>query len=198
MLQHFRAAAVLLVLFTLLVGLGYPLAMTGIGQAVFPHQANGSLIERDGHVIGSELIGQSFTGPDYFWGRPSGAGSAGYDARASSGSNLGPSSAKLAERVETDAARYGGNAVEAPSDLLTASGSGLDPDISPAAARYQIARVATARRLDQAQVALLVERAVKPAPLGILGDARVNVLELNLALDELSARQTAQPTSPAP
>lgn len=198
MLQHFRAAAVLLVLFTLLVGLGYPLAMTGIGQAVFPHQANGSLIERDGHVIGSELIGQSFTGPDYFWGRPSGAGSAGYDARSSSGSNLGPSSAKLAERIDGDAARYGGNAAEVPSDLLTASGSGLDPDISPAAARYQVARVAAARQLEQSQVALLVERAIKPAPLGILGDPRVNVLELNLALDAVSPRQSAMTTSPSP
>lgn len=188
MLQHFRTAAVLLVLFTLLLGVGYPLAMTGIGQAVFPHQANGSLIERDGQVIGSELIGQSFAGPDYFWGRPSAAGS-GYDARSSSGSNLGPSSQALADRIGTDAERYGGQTEEIPSDLLTASGSGLDPDISPAAARYQIARVAAARGLDEAQVALLVERAIKPAPLGVLGDPRVNVLELNLALDELSPRQ---------
>jgi potassium-transporting ATPase KdpC subunit len=190
MLQHFRAAAVLLGLFTLVLGIGYPLAMTGIGQSVFPHQANGSLIERDGQVIGSELIGQAFAAPDYFWSRPSGAG-AGYDARSSSGSNLGPSSAKLAERITADAERYGGRPQDVPSDLLTASGSGLDPDISPAAARYQISRVAAARHIEEAQVALLVERAIKPAPLGILGDPRVNVLELNLALDELAPRQPA-------
>jgi potassium-transporting ATPase KdpC subunit len=189
MLQHFRAAAVLLGLFTLLLGLAYPLAMTGIGQAAFPHQANGSLVVRDGKVVGSELIGQSFSRPDYFWGRPSAAGQ-GYDARASSGSNLGPSSAKLAERIGADAARYGGKVEDVPSDLLTASGSGLDPDISPAAARFQVARVAAARNLGEAQVALLVERAIKSAPLGVLGDPRVNVLELNMALDALSLKST--------
>ncbi|KAF0186716.1 MAG: potassium-transporting ATPase subunit KdpC [Hyphomonadaceae bacterium] len=193
MMQHFRAAAVLLGLFTLLVGVGYPLAMTGFGQVVFPHQANGSLITREGQVVGSGLIGQAFSRPDYFWGRPSAAGK-GYDGRSSSGSNLGPSSRALAERIQADAARYGGDPSQIPSDLLTASGSGLDPDISPAAARFQVPRVAAARHLDEAKVALLVERAIVAPPLGVLGDARVNVLELNLALDTLApASSTATP-----
>ena len=190
MLQHFRPAAVLLAMFTLLLGIGYPLAMTGIGQAIFPHQANGSLIVRNGQVVGSELIGQGFARPEYFWGRPSAAGK-GYDARASSGSNLGPSSQALADRIKADVAKYGGDPEKIPSDLLTASGSGLDPDISPEAARFQIARVASARHLDEARVALLVEKSIMPAPLGVLGDARVNVLDLNLALDAL-----ATPTKP--
>jgi K+-transporting ATPase ATPase C chain len=189
MLQHFRAAAVLLGLFTLLLGVGYPLAMTGVGQALFPHQANGSLVTRDGKVVGSELIGQGFSRPEYFWSRPSAAGK-GYDARSSSGSNLGPSSQALADRIKADVAKYGGDPEKIPSDLLTASGSGLDPDISPAAARFQIARVATARGLEEAKVALLVEGAIRPAPLGVLGDARVNVLELNLALDALQRPPT--------
>jgi K+-transporting ATPase ATPase C chain len=189
MLQHLRAAVVLLGLFTLLLGIGYPLAMTGAGQALFPHQANGSLITRDGKVVGSELIGQTFARPDYFWSRPSAAGK-GYDGRSSSGSNLGPSSQVLADRIMADVAKYGGNPADIPSDLLTASGSGLDPDISPAAARFQVPRVARARDLEEAKVALLVEKAVKPAPLGVLGDARVNVLELNLALDALKKPAT--------
>ncbi len=141
MLAHLRASIVLLVLFTLLLGFAYPLALTAFGQAVFPHQANGSLVMRGGKVIGSELIGQSFARPDYFWGRPSAAGK-GYDARSSSGSNLGPSSQALVDRIKADAARYGVDASQIPADLLTASGSGLDPDISPAAARFQIPRVA--------------------------------------------------------
>lgn len=189
MLQHLRASAVLLALFTLLVGIIYPLAMTGIGQGLFNKQANGSLIRRDGKVIGSELIGQAFANPAYFWGRPSAAGM-GYDARSSSGSNLGPSSAKLAERINADVARYGAPAGEIPSDLLTASGSGLDPDISPEAARYQVKRVAATRGLAEADVALLVERTIQPAPLGVLGDPRVNVLKLNLALDQISKPPT--------
>jgi K+-transporting ATPase ATPase C chain len=186
MLQHLRPAAVLLGLFTLLLGIGYPLAMTGLGQGLFPHQANGSLVTRNGQVVGSELIGQNFAGPGYFWGRPSAAGK-GYDGRSSSGSNLGPSSQALADRIKADVAKYGGDPDKIPSDLLTASGSGLDPDISPAAARFQVARVAAARGLEEAKVALLVERAIKPAPLAVLGDPRVNVLELNLALDALQA-----------
>ena len=193
MLQHFRAALVLLVLFTLVLGIGYPLAMTGIGQSVFPKQANGSLILKDGKVIGSKLIGQGFSKPEYFWGRPSGAGKDGYDARSSSGSNFGPSSKALADRMTADAAKFGGAPQDIPSDLLTASGSGLDPDISPAAARFQIKRVAAARALAEADVALLVEKAVRPAPLGVLGDPRVNVLELNLALDALSPLPAESP-----
>jgi potassium-transporting ATPase KdpC subunit len=189
MLQHLRASAVLLGLFTLLLGIAYPLAMTGIGQSLFSRQANGSLISRDGQVIGSELIGQTFTGAAYFWGRPSAAGM-GYDARSSSGSNLGPSSAKLVERINADAQRFGAPAGEIPSDLLTASGSGLDPDISPEAARYQVKRVAAVRGLTEADVSMLVERAIQPAPLGVLGDPRVNVLKLNLALDQMTKPPT--------
>lgn len=187
MLAHLRASVVLLALFTLLLGLAYPLALTAFGQAVFPHQANGSLIVRNGVVIGSDLIGQSFGRPDYFWGRPSAAGK-GYDPRNSSGSNLGPSSKALAERIAGDAARYGGDPGAIPADLLTASGSGLDPDISPAAARFQVLRVAAARHLPPERVQALVEGAIQPAPLGVLGDPRVNVLKLNLALDHLDKR----------
>jgi K+-transporting ATPase ATPase C chain len=186
MLQHLRASAVLLLLFTLLVGIGYPLAMTGLGQAIFPRQANGSLVTQNGVVVGSELIGQTFAGQGYFWSRPSAAGN-GYDGRSSSGSNYGPSSAKLADRIKGDAAKFGGPVDAIPSDLLTASGSGLDPDISPEGARFQIKRVAAVRKLAEADVALLVEKAIKPAPLGVLGDPRVNVLALNLALDAISS-----------
>jgi K+-transporting ATPase ATPase C chain len=187
MLAHLRTSVVLLALFTVILGIAYPLAMTGLGQALLPHQANGSLIVRDGKIIGSELIGQAFARPDYFWGRPSAAGQ-GYDARSSSGSNLGPSSKALADRIKADAAHYGGDPAAIPSDLLTASASGLDPDISPAAARFQVARVASARNLPADQVMLLVERAIEPAPFGILGDPRVNVLKLNLALDDQGKR----------
>jgi K+-transporting ATPase ATPase C chain len=194
MLQHLRASAVLLLLFTLLVGIGYPLAMTGLGQAIFPRQANGSLVTQNGVVVGSELIGQTFAGQGYFWSRPSAAGN-GYDGRSSSGSNYGPSSAKLADRIKGDAAKFGGPVDAIPSDLLTASGSGLDPDISPEGARFQIKRVAAVRKLAEADVALLVEKAIKPAPLGVLGDPRVNVLALNLALDAISS--PSAPPKPA-
>lgn len=187
MLAHFRASIVLLALFTLLLGVAYPLALTAFGQAVFPHQANGSLIVRNGQPVGSELIGQNFARDDYFWGRPSAAGK-GYDARSSSGSNLGPSSQALADRIKADAARYGGDPASIPADLLTASGSGLDPDISPEGARFQVGRVAKARGLPEDQVMALVERSIEAAPLGILGDPRVNVLKLNLALDDLGKR----------
>ena len=189
MLAHLRASVVLLALFTLLLGAAYPLALTAFGQAVFPHQANGSLIVRNNQTVGSELIGQTFTRPEYFWARPSAAGK-GYDARSSSGSNLGPSSQALADRIKADAARYGDDPAAIPSDLLTASGSGLDPDISPAGARFQVARVAAARGLPADQVMVLVERAIEPAPLGILGEPRVNVLKLNLALDAIGKQTT--------
>lgn len=184
MLKHVRPALVLLALFTLLTGLVYPLAMTGIGQAAFSNQANGSPLMRGGVVVGSSLIGQQFTRPDYFWGRPSAAGK-GYDARSSSGSNLGPSSQALANRIKAEAERYGVPAREVPPDLLTASGSGLDPHISPVAARFQLARVAKARGLQEDVVSGLIDAHVETPSLGVLGEERVNVLALNLALDEL-------------
>ena len=184
MLKHVRPALVLLALFTLLTGLVYPLALSGVGQAAFSNQANGSPIKRDGVVVGSSLIGQQFTQPEYFWGRPSAAGK-GYDARSSSGSNLGPSSQALADRIKGEAARYGVPASDIPPDLLTASGSGLDPHISPAAARFQLARVAKARGLPDDVVSSLIDAHVETPSLGVVGEERVNVLELNLALDAL-------------
>jgi len=184
MFRHVRPAVVLLVLFTLLTGLVYPLVMTGIGQAAFNRQANGSPVERDGVIVGSSLIGQQFTRPEYFWGRPSAAGK-GYDARSSSGSNLGPSSQALADRIKTEAERYGVPASDIPPDLLTASASGLDPHITPAAARFQLARVAKARGLPEDVVSKLIDAHAESSSLGVIGEERVNVLELNLALDGL-------------
>ena len=182
-----RAAVLLFLLLSVVTGLLYPLLITGAAQALFPRQANGSLIERDGQAVGSALIGQTFTEPRYFWGRPSATGPVPYNAAASGGSNLGPTSEPLhtavRERLAALRAADPGNTAPVPVDLVTASGSGLDPHISLAAARYQIDRVARARGLAPHGVRALVERQAQRPLVPGLGEPRVNVLELNLAMD---------------
>ena len=184
-----RPAVSFLLLFTLLLGLAYPLAITGIAQLVFPYQANGSIVRDGDRVVGSALIGQNFSSPGHFHPRPSAAGD-GYNAAASSGSNLGPTSQALADNVKERVATARAEGVKGavPADMVTASGSGLDPDISPANALAQASRVAVARGLDEAQVRQLVERTVKYPTLGVLGDPHVNVLLLNRQLDRLGAQ----------
>jgi K+-transporting ATPase ATPase C chain len=190
MLVHLRPALVLVALLTALTGIAYPLGVTGLAAAVFPHQAAGSPVTRDGVVVGSSLVGQSFSQPQYFWGRPSAAGE-GYDGRASSGSNLGPTSQALADRVRAEAARHGVPVSRIPPELLTASGSGLDPHISRQAALFQVARVASARGLPVDDVQALVEARVEPRFAGVLGEEWVNILALNMALDAMPLANAA-------
>jgi K+-transporting ATPase ATPase C chain len=193
MLSQLWPAIRINIFLTILLGIGYPLAVTGISQILFPHQANGSLITRNGQVIGSELIGQNFAKAEYFQPRPSAAGNDGYDATASGGSNYGPTNQKLIDRVKASVDKFHKDNPDyqgpIPADLLTASGSGLDPDISPASAQAQEPRIAKARGISPDQLNQLVAQYTKSPDLGLLGEPRVNVLKLNLALDEKYPRK---------
>jgi K+-transporting ATPase ATPase C chain len=191
-ISSLRPALVMTLLFAVLLGLAYPLALTGLGQALFPSQANGSLVEENGKIVGSTVVGQAFTSERYFNTRPSAAGK-GYDGLASSGSNLGPTSQALADRVKGDVAKLSETAPGAnvPPDLVTTSASGLISGSSPEAAFYQVDRIAKARGIDPAAVRGLVERSVEGPILGFLGEPRVNVFELNRRLDAFGAKPAA-------
>ncbi len=184
--ENLRIAFLMTIVTTILLGLVYPLAITGLAQVLFPYKANGQLLRRDGQIIGSRIIGQPFSGPGYFHSRPSAAGN-GYDASASGGSNLGPANRALVNRIAADVARLAGEnpGKSVPIDLVTTSASGLDPDISPAAAEFQIPRIARERRISEERLEALVRQYTRARELGVLGEPRVNVLEVNLALDGL-------------
>ncbi len=186
MKKHITIAILYTLMTSVLLGLAYPLAVTAVARLLYPKQADGELITQDGHLVGSALIGQPFTGPGYFHSRPSAAG-IGYDASASSGSNLAPTSKALIDRTEASVAAEQ-NGAPVPVDLVTASASGLDPDITPAAALYQVPRVAAKRHLPVKSVEALVQEHITQRQLGLLGEPRVNVLELNLALDAMAAK----------
>lgn len=190
MKKHFVIAVRMTIATTILLGIVYPLIVTGLAQALFRENANGQLIERRGVVVGSRLIGQPFMGPGYFNSRPSAAGETGYDATSSGGSNLGPTNQKLIDRVKTDVARIQSENPGAPIpvDLVTASGSGLDPHISPAAVEFQVPRISRERGIPEAEVRALIQAHTSRPQFGLLGESRVNVLELNLALDDKSPR----------
>jgi potassium-transporting ATPase KdpC subunit len=201
MLREIRPAIVLVIALTLITGVAYPFAITGLAQVIFPDKAQGSLVERDGKVVGSTLIGQEFTGEGYFHGRPSATTApdpndptktvpSPYNAANSGGSNLGPTSKSLIERIQGDIAKLKREnpSAQVPTDLVTTSGSGLDPDISPEAALFQVPRVAKARNLPESQVRQLVAEHTSDRLIGLFGEPRVNVLELNLALDRAAAR----------
>jgi K+-transporting ATPase ATPase C chain len=195
-MKNLLTAILMTIVTTVLLGLVYPLVVTGLAQVIFPDQANGQLIKKDGVIVGSRIIGQPFGGPGYFHSRPSAAGAAGYDAGGSSGSNLGPTNQKLIDRVKADVeklkAENPGQPI--PIDLVTTSGSGLDPHISPAAAEFQIPRIARERKMSESEVRRIIAAHTEGRQFGFLGEPRVNVLELNLDLDKLKPISTQVPS----